>query len=158
MKTRLQEIIRYKTGGHQSKFAALMGWSPQYLAKLLKGESLGLAPVISLLEALPEINALWLLLGQGEMLEVGHLFTIQREAFAHVQSILELEKYIPYMSPDELRAFEQALSGRTLPDYSPDTLKSWQQRINMRNEEINAKFAAAAAKSDNLCKRQTAKK
>ncbi len=158
MKERLQEIIRYKTGGRQNKFAALMGWSPQYLAKLLRGESFGVAPVISLLNALPEINARWLLLGQGDMLEVGHLFTIQRETFAHVQAVLELEKFIPYMTPEELRTFEQSLSGRTLPVFSPDRLTEWQERVTEREREINARFAAANAKSDKLCRQQTAKK
>lgn len=62
------DVIRYKTGGRQKPFAEFMGWTPPYLAKLLRGENFGLQPVLSLLEKLPEINARWLLLGQGSML------------------------------------------------------------------------------------------
>ena len=44
MNKRLQEIIQYKTGGRQKDFAELMGWTPQYVFKLLKGENFGLSP------------------------------------------------------------------------------------------------------------------
>lgn len=158
MKDRLQEIIRYKTGGHQTKFAAFMGWSPQYLAKLLKGDNFGIQPVRSLLEAMPELNARWLLFGEGQMLEVAQMFNLQREAFAHVQAMLELEKYIPFMSPEEMKEFEQALSGDKLPSYSPDTLTKWNERITERESVIDAKFRQANAKSDELCRQRTAKK
>ena len=43
MNERLQEIIRYKTGGRKTAFAELMGWTPQYLAKLLNGDNFGVA-------------------------------------------------------------------------------------------------------------------
>ena len=68
MNKRLQEIIQYKTGGRQKDFAELMGWTPQYVFKLLKGENFGLSPVLKICEALPELNARWLLTGQGDML------------------------------------------------------------------------------------------
>lgn len=158
MHTRLQEIIKYRTGGRQRDFAELCGWTPQYLAKLLRGENFGIRPVLTLLEKLPEINARWLLLGQGDMLEIGKLFSIQREALAHIQAILEIEKYIPFMSPDELHEYEQAVTTGRKPVFSPDTLSSWQQRASEREEELTAKFAAANAKSEKLCKRPTAKK
>lgn len=158
MNSRLQEIIRYKTGGRQTDFAALCGWTPQYLAKLLKGVNFGIRPVLRLLETLPEINARWLLLGQGEMLEIGKLFKLQREAFAHIQAVLEIEKYIPFMSPDELHEYEQAVTTGRKPVFSPDMLSSWQRRSSEREEELTAKFAAANAKSEKLCKRPTAKK
>ncbi len=158
MNNRLQEIIRYKTGGRQADFANLLGWTPQYLAKLLRGENFGIRPVLRLLETLPEINARWLLLGQGEMLEIGKLFNLQREAFAHIQAVLEIEKYIPFMSPDELHEYEQAVTTGRKPVFSPDTLSSWQRRASEREEELTAKFAAANAKSKKLCKRPTAKK
>ena len=158
MNSRLQEIIRYKTGGRQTEFASLCGWTPQYLAKLLRGESFGIRPIQTLLETLPEINARWLLLGQGEMLEIGKLFKLQREAFAHIQAVLEMEKYIAFMSPDELHEYEQAVTTGRNPVFSPDTLSSWRQRVSEREAELEAKFAAANAKSNELCKRPTAKK
>lgn len=158
MNNRLQEIIKYKTGGRQSEFAALCGWTPQYLAKLLRGDNFGLRPVLRLLDVLPEINARWLLTGQGEMLEIGKLFHLQREAFAHVQAVLEMEKYIPFMSPDELHEYEQAVTTGKMPVFSPGTLSSWRQRASEREKDLTARFAAANAKSDELCRQRTAKK
>ena len=35
MNTRLLEFIQFKTSGNQAEFAKVMGWSPQYLNKLL---------------------------------------------------------------------------------------------------------------------------
>ena len=67
MKDRIQAIIDYKTGGRIGAFGALLGWSPQYLSKLLRGDSIGLTPVRAILEACPEINARWLILGDGRM-------------------------------------------------------------------------------------------
>lgn len=158
MNNRLQEIIRYKTGGRQTEFAALCGWTPQYLAKLLRGENFGLQPVLTIISILPEINARWLLLGQGEMLEAGKLFNLQREAFIHIQAVLEIERYIPFMSPEELHEYEQAITTRRLPIFTPDTLSKWKQQASKRENDLNAKFDKANAKSDELCKRPTAKK
>ena len=147
MNSRLQEIIKYKTGGRKTAFAELMGWTPQYLAKLLNGENFGLQPVLSILEKLPEITARWFLFGQGSMLEIGKMFDLQRETMNHIQELLNLDKYIPYMSPEELHQFEEAF-----------TLSKWQERLNTRESEINAKFAEANKKSEELCRQRTAKK
>lgn len=158
MNNRLLEIIKYKTGGRQTEFAALLGWTPQYLAKLLRGENFGIKPVVTLLEKLPEISGRWLLLGQGDMLEIGELFNLQREAFAQIQAILEIEKYIPVMSPEELREYEQAVRNGRTPVYSSDTLEKWREQANAREQEMEARFAAAIAKSTELCNQRTVKK
>lgn len=158
MKDRLRDIIKYKTGGRQNEFAAMMGWTPVYLAKLIRGNNFGLTPVLTLLEKLPEISARWLLLGQGDMFEVGKLFSLQREVFAQVQSILEIEKYLPYMSPDEMRTYEQAVMSAKMPDFSPDTIEKWREQANARAKEIDDKFSDAIAKSDEICRQKQANK
>lgn len=158
MNNRLQEIIKYKTGGHQTAFANLLGWTPQYLAKLLRGDNFGLQPVLSILEALPEINARWFLLGKGDMLEIGKLFDLQRETLSHIQELLDLDKYIPYMTAEEIHEFEEAVKIGKKPVYSPDTLLKWKRQLSERENDLNAKFAAANNKSDIICKQKIAKK
>jgi hypothetical protein len=158
MHTRLQEIIRYKTGGKQTEFCNGIGWTPQYLAKLLRGENFGIKPVVRLLEYLPEISARWLLLGEGDMLEAGRMFHLQREAISQVQSILEMERYLPFMSPDDLREYEQAVMTGRKPVFSPDTVSSWRQRASEREQQNQARFAAAISKSNELCKQRTVKR
>lgn len=158
MNRRLKDIIKYKTGGRQNEFAAIMGWNPTYLTKLIKGDNFGLTPVVALLEKFPEISARWLLLGQGDMFEVSKLFSLQREVFAQVQAILEMEKYLPFMSPDEMRIYEQAVMSAKTPDFSPDTIAKWREQANERANEIEVKFSDAIAQSDKLCKQRTVKK
>ena len=158
MNNRLQDIIKYKTGGRQINFAALMGWTPQYLTKLLRGDNFGITPVKTLLSKLPEINARWLLLGQGDMLEMGKLFSLQREAFAQAQSILDLERFIPFMCPDEIREFEEAVAESRVPVFNASRIAAWDRQLKERIEEQNAIFNAAQAKSKELCRQRTAKK
>ena len=158
MHNRLQEIIKYKTGGRKTAFAELMGWTPQYLAKLLNGDNFGLQPVLSILEKLPEINARWFLFGEGGMLEIGKMFDLQRETMCHIQELLELDKFIPYMSAEEINQFEVALTTGKKPVFSPETLSKWQERLNARETEMAAKFAEANKKSEELCRQRTAKK
>ncbi len=157
MNERLLEIIRYKTGGKQNAFAELMGWSPQYLAKLVKGDNFGLQPVLAILSAFPEINARWFMFGQGSMLEVGMMFDLQRQAMSHIQSLLDLDKYIPVMTGEEVREFEEAIKNGRYPNFSPDTLSDLQKRLTERTDKVNAIFSQATAKSDSLCKQKTPK-
>ena len=135
-----------------------MGWIPQYVCKLLKGENFGLSPVLKICEALPELNARWLLTGQGDMLTEDLRSGLRREALKKAQAIMDFERLIPVMTPDELRTFEKLLTGQREAVFSPDTLNSLNERASERVREINAKFAAAAAKSDELCRQRTVKK
>lgn len=68
MNSRLDAIITYRTEGNRTEFARLIGWSRPYLSKLLRGENMGLAPVLTILATFPEIDARWFLLGEGEMM------------------------------------------------------------------------------------------
>lgn len=158
MNTRLQEIIKYKTGGQQKAFAELCGWTPQYVFKLLKGKDFGLQPVKKILEVVPELNARWFLTGEGQMLSDDHRSDLRREAIEKAQQIMDFERLVPVMTPDELRQFEKILTGQEKAAFSPDTLNKLNERADEIIKEINAKFAAATAKSEELCRQKTAKK
>lgn len=68
MEHRILDIIQYATDGNKAQFAEKLGWKTQYLQNILKG-SIGITPIITLLKTFPEINARWLILGQGSMLD-----------------------------------------------------------------------------------------
>lgn len=68
MNNRLKDIIQYKTGGKQTVFASLMGWLPQYLAKLVRVGKSGLQSALTVLEKFPDIKARWFLQGDGATL------------------------------------------------------------------------------------------
>ena len=148
MNERLLQFIQYKTGGRQAEFASLMGWSPQYLHKMLKDGGIGIRPIVSLLEKFPELNARWLLLGEGAMLNTG-ADTVKR----HLLKLLELEKYMPVMTPDELRLLED---GQT--DFGLEALTRWDALLAERDKVINDRFEAAYKRQEELCRQPKAKK
>lgn len=158
MHDRLSQLIAYKTGGRQADFAAMLGWTPQYLAKLLKGESFGLNPVLAILTAMPEVDARWFLFGEGEMLTPAGVADVRQGVMSRVQSLIEYERFIPIMTGEELRQMEQAVKKGTPLQYAPDTLASMAERLTNRQNEIYARFRAATAKSYKSCKPKTAKK
>lgn len=67
MNVRILELINYVYKGNKAQFAREMGWKPQYLNTLLNGNRIGISPLIAILKIFPELNARWLLLGEGEM-------------------------------------------------------------------------------------------
>lgn len=147
MNNRLLDIIKYKTGGKQKPFAELLGWTPQYLTKLLRGDNFGLQPVLTLLEKLPEINARWLLLGEGSMLNDNKVSGLHREAYSRVQSILTLDRFLPVMSPDEIHQFEKAMSENAYPVFSEEDVARWEKLLENRHRNIEDRVNEAMAKS-----------
>lgn len=158
MNDRLQEIMKYKTGGRQIDFAALLGWTPQYLAKLLKGENFGIRPVITVLSAFPEINARWFLLGEGDMIEQPKYTDIGKIVFENMLKLMEVGRFMPVMTPEELRDYEQVVTGHKKADFSPQLLEKWSNLLQLRENKLNEKFNAAMVKSNKICKQKKAKK
>ena len=146
MQNRLLELIQYKTNGIQADFAELMGWSPQYLNKLIREGSMGIKPITALLEKFHELNARWLLLGEGVMIDSG--YDIMK---SHIFRLLQLEKYMPVMAPDELRELSD---GKV--NFDEEVIEKWERLLSVRNEQIASRFKAAYQKQEELCKRNKA--
>ncbi len=106
MNSRLLQFIKYACG-RQSVFAERMGWERQYLSKLTRGIGLGITPVVAILQKFPELDARWLLLGEGEMLRptVSETRRDLVNARARVARSLELARFLPVMSSTELSDF-----------------------------------------------------
>ena len=134
MNKRLAQFIEYKTGGNQKEFAKLIGWSPQYLYKMLKGDSMGIQPVISLLMKFKELDARWLILGEGVMLD-----TLRNR----IIGMLALERYIPVMTKEQVG---ELASGRT--DFGSDTVEEWEELLWQRKHKIRQRFKAAYKRQD----------
>lgn len=158
MNSRLKDIIQYKTGGKQTAFAALLGWSPQYLAKLLRGENFGLQPALAILVAFPDVDARWFLLGEGTMLQDEKKDDLRRQVMNGVQTMLDIDRFVPVMSSEELRQFEGYISNGSVPVFSPGTVAKWESLTIERKNSLDAQFAAANSKSEELCRQRTAKK
>ena len=158
MNKRLREIVNYKTRGKQKEFAELVGWTPQYLAKLLHGSDFGLKPVLSVLKALPEINARWLLLGEGQMLTDDNMGNLYRGTLNHIQAVLDLERFIPVMTPEELLEYRQMITGHKVAEFDPQARSRWIELSAERAQEVINRVKDAERKSDELCRQRTAKK
>lgn len=72
---------------------------------------------------------------------------------SHLLKLLELEKYMPVMTPDELRLLED---GQT--DFDAETVIRWEELLADRSKKINDRFNAAYKKQEELCKQDKAKK
>ena len=152
MKERLSRIIKYKTGGSQKAFSEFMGWKPAYTNKLLRGVDFGLTPVVSLLEKLPEINARWLVTGEGDMLSEEKKSSISDSITEVVKSYLDLDELVPVMTPGELATLEEAIKNGTKPDFDEDTIHSMRNRATARKIALGEKFKRAKKDPDPLAK------
>lgn len=136
MNTRLSQFIAYASSGNKAEFARIVGWSPQYLNSMLKECRIGINPVMTLLEKFPELNARWLLLGEGAMLTSGVDAVKQR-----LLRLLEIERYLQVMTAEEQ---QQVIDGNL--DFDDDTLAKWQHLLMAKNAERNARFDDAFAR------------
>ena len=150
----MRQIIDYKTNGKKKAFAEPIGWKPQYHGQLLHGEHYGLQPRIALLTALPESNARWLLLGEGEMLTPSGTATIRQCVFAHIEQVLNIERYLPYRTPKELSVTEAALLKGTAHVFDHERIAEWERRIAEREGLIREKFEQAQQKQEGKSCRQ----
>ena len=151
MNERLLQFIEYKTNGKQADFALLVGWIPQYVSKLIKGENFGIRPVITLLKTFPELNARWLLTGEGEMLSFNPATSVIKD---RLQRLLELEKYMKVMTPAELH---QITEGENL-DFPQETFDKWEKLLEERDKEWEERKLEAMNKQKELCKIKKEKK
>ncbi len=97
MKDRILELMKCLNVSNKAEFARQMGWKPQYLNNILNGSSIGLSPIISLLNNYPNLNARWLLLGEGNMFLEDNMCIIKNtpnsiddyQSHSHADSVLK---------------------------------------------------------------------
>lgn len=133
MNTRLSQFIDYATGGNKADFARSLGWTPQYLSGMLKDCRIGMNPLLTLLAKYPELNARWLLLGEGAMLTAcGDAIKTQ------LTRLLNIERYLPVMSAEEQ---QRIING----DYSFDaeTIAKWEALLVEKKTSIDGRIKAA---------------
>ena len=145
MNTRLAELIQYITNGKQVEFAEMMGWTPQYVYKLLKEGGIGIKTIVALLEKFPNLNARWLILGEGNMI-IPPTDAVKKQLL----QLLEIEKYIPVMSKEELQ--EMSVGSH----FNQATIDKWEMLLKDYNKETLTQVRASMQRQ-RLCKQNTAK-
>ena len=66
--------------------------------------------------------------------------------------LLEIEKYMPVMTPAELREVTEGDC-----DFDTQTINKWGALLDKRNKEINDRFNAAYKRQEELCNQNKAK-
>ena len=133
MNTRLSQFIDYATGGNKADFARSLGWTPQYLSGMLKDCRIGMNPLLTLLAKYPELNARWLLLGEGAML------TACGDAIkAQLTRLLNIEQYLPVMTAEEQ---QRIISGNY--SFDDETYAKWDALLAEKKTSIDGRIKAA---------------
>ncbi|MBO5972884.1 MAG: hypothetical protein J6Q07_07735 [Alistipes sp.] len=100
MKTRLVELINRVADGNKAQFARMMGWKPQYLNSLLNGR-IGLTPIIYILQMFPNLDARWLLLGDGDIFNHSEYIEIRSTRESEYVDLIPSKRYINSEFPQE---------------------------------------------------------
>lgn len=133
MNTRLSQFIDYATGGNKADFARSLGWTPQYLSGMLKDCRIGMNPLLTLLAKYPELNARWLLLGEGAML------TACGDAIkSQLTRLLNIEQYLPVMTAEEQ---QRIISGNY--SFDDETYAKWDALLAEKKTSIDGRIKAA---------------
>ncbi len=104
-----------------------------------------------ILTAFPNLNKVWLLTGEGEMLSFNPATSVIKD---RLQRLLELEKYMKVMTPAELH---QITEGENL-DFPQETFDKWEKLLEERDKEWEERKLEAMNKQKELCKMKIAKK
>ena len=67
--------------------------------------------------------------------------------------LLEIEKYMPVMTPEELRELQDGRS-----EFDAVAVERWAQLLDERNRKIQSRFDAAYQRQKELCKQNEVKK
>lgn len=133
MNTRLSQFIDYATGGNKADFARSLGWTPQYLSGMLKDCRIGMNPLLTLLTKYPELNARWLLLGEGVML------TACGDAIkAQLTRLLNIEQYLPVMTVEE----QQRIINNDY-NFDAETYAKWRALLAEKRTSVDGRIKAA---------------
>ena len=140
---RIDFIIKTKVGS-RTKFAEVLKVSPQYVNKIATpGGSVGIEPVLNILRLFPDIDARWLLLGEGSPFSVSdRAGQIKRSIGDRIDFLFSIERYIAVMDPDDLASLDEILRGES-NNIGPDKIAEWERRLAIREESINERIQKA---------------
>lgn len=141
---RIKIIIQQKAK-NQKEFAEMMGWSQTYVSKISTQQKPGLTPIMQILEKFKDIDARWLLFGEG------YIFgSIEQGILRRITFLLDIERYIPVMSERELQAYLDAIQGRNETLFSDEVIKKWQELLSEKNRDRDARIYEAMRKNNEL--------
>ena len=138
---RIDFVIRAKAGS-RSKFAETIKVSPQYVNKIASpGGSVGLEPILTILRLYPDIDARWLLLGEGDPYVVPEsVKDFRRKIGGRIDYLLAVEKYLPVMDPEDIKDLEAVIAGAPA---DPSRIPYWEIKLEERNRALEERVKKA---------------
>ncbi|WP_262247018.1 hypothetical protein [Parapedobacter soli] len=130
--TRIQHLIDIKAAGNKTRFGEMLDYSPQYLNNILKGV-IGLTVVERILRTFPDIDARWLILGEGDS-PILAATDVRHELHARINKLLELDRYLPYMTPQETERYRTAITTGDDIDFTAQQLYEWKKAMEKSKE------------------------
>lgn len=140
MHRRIKDVVDVFYSGSQKSFSEAVGWSTSYTSAVLSGKtSIGLTPILTILSAIPDLNARWLLFGTGEIVESKAVQkAVSSSLLGIIDKVISLEKYICVMSDDEI---QQLLSGDLT--FTPEQWDNWRilfENTYTRRDDLVQKY------------------
>lgn len=122
MKTRIRKIINIKADGNLKKFAEKCGVSQQTMTNAVKGVSCSADTIAAIVAACPDINANWLLTGNGEITRPFGLAYAEVQFLKSVVKTLEIAALIPKMTGEQVQRFQVAAAQGKMPEFSDEEI------------------------------------
>lgn len=140
MNRRIKDVVDVFYSGSQKSFSEAVGWSTSYTSAVLSGKtSIGLTPILTILSAIPNLNARWLLFGTGGIVESKAVQkAVSSSLLGIIDKVISLEKYICVMSDDEI---QQLLSGDLT--FTPEQWDNWRilfENTYTRRDDLVQKY------------------
>jgi len=83
---------------------------------------------------------------------------LRQQSLAHIKDVLDLERFLPVMTPEELEEYERMVTTSASPHFGSETRLRWMSLAAERQMGIDVRVKEAMIKSDELCRQETASK
>lgn len=138
------KLILEKKGYTRNEFADKLGWTIGYLNKVINS-TVGLTPVVQVMQTFPDIDPRWLILGEGYMFG-----TIEQGLIRQFALRLESKKYIPVMSTEELEQYLDCINSSTFDFFLKEHRDKWEEMLSFK--EDNKEMYKRILLENGLCK------
>jgi hypothetical protein len=132
---RIARVMDLKADGNRTRFGEILGTTPQYVAKIIKeGGSVGIEPVTKILRYWPDIDARWLILGEGDIYGRSKKEEEARQSITdRLDYLTRIERYIPVMSGEELEKLGDCFQNGKYPDFPLSRFSEWELLIREKD-------------------------
>lgn len=149
---RIAFVVKAKTEGNATRFAELLGVTPQYINKIIKeGGSVGIEPITKILKIFPDLEARWFILGEGDPFKTPDIeYEVRNKIKSRVEKLLSFERYIPAMTKEDLEVLAESLQRGEDPEFDPYKFQVWDTIVSTNKKAIETRVSEAMDKG--ICK------